>query len=235
MENRDLKSNLLRDSRYYDYARYRFAENKVLYNAGNDTYYDKYLEAKDKLCDFTPEEIKACRQLFDCNRQRASRLKKKIVNWSKRGFVYFVTFTFNDDAFFRSSSLTRRDAVCRYLSDRDVVYAANLDFGGEFEREHYHAIICSEKEIPGKYVFHKSKKGKVNCYLESDFLQRWIDIYGYATLQGPIFRDDCFDNKNASKVSKYVSKCANHALKETAKSPRLLYSRKKYDWFYKKT
>lgn len=74
-------------------------------------------------------------------------------------------------------------------------YVANIDFGSHTEREHYHAILL------------------VN-HLEKTWPYGFIDIKTART-------------KNASNVrlAKYISKLTNHAIKETTKQQRLIYSK----------
>lgn len=74
-------------------------------------------------------------------------------------------------------------------------YIANIDFGSHTEREHYHAIILAD-------------------YIPKTWLHGFIDVKTART-------------KNASNVrlAKYISKLTNHAIKETTKQQRLIYSK----------
>lgn len=61
---------------------------------------------------------------------------------SEHGCV-FVTLTFTDEVLASTSAETRRRYVQRYLKSQAQgrKYVANIDFGKENHREHYHAVV----------------------------------------------------------------------------------------------
>ena len=75
--------------------------------------------------------------------ERVKRLKDRIFFMLSMGKCIFGTLTFNDRAL-KTSSETRRRYVTRFLNDFDVPYIANIDFGAEKGREHYHFVILKE-------------------------------------------------------------------------------------------
>ena len=79
------------------------------------------------------------------------------------------------------------------------MYVANIDFGAQNHREHYHAVIQCKK----------------------------IDASSWHKY-GAIFIEKVRNNgigHDCERLSKYVSKLSNHAIKETTKRCSLLYSR----------
>jgi hypothetical protein len=79
------------------------------------------------------------------------------------------------------------------------MYVANIDYGAKNKREHYHALInCDKIDFSNwrKYGNINAERVK-NKDIESDKI----------------------------KLSKYIAKLSNHAIKETTKRSCLIYSR----------
>jgi len=115
------------------------------------------------------------------------------------GQCLFLTLTFNDDTLQRTTQKERRTAVSRYLKQFNCRYVANIDFGKENGREHYHAVINC-----GSVCFDSWRKfGNINA-------ER-------------IRNKDLKADK--TKLAKYICKLSNHAIKETTKRSSLIYSR----------
>lgn len=135
-----------------------------------------------------------------CNYRIRYMLDKNIDN------CYFMTFSFNDETLSKLNEDSRRQYVRRYLSKYCSDYVANIDYGGQTEREHYHAIgIIKDLSIlmPGKVenVFNMA-------YYEKGF-------------------SSCIKIRNCAdytKLSSYINKITNHCFKDTT-SKRLIYSR----------
>lgn len=220
--NELLKQNVLQSGVYEFYK--EFQHTAFLYDQDKvaKEVFDYYLEQYQAL---PIEQIQVCKSIYDSSRSRAKRLRHKIETWAKHGYVYFLTFTFKDSILTNTSADTKRQYVRRFLKSQDFVFCANQDFGGKFGREHYHAVICSKEKLPGTL-----KKSKDGWYLDSPIFHRWNDKIGFVNVQGPILMTD-ETKKDSLKVSKYVSKCSNHALKETAQRSSLVYSRNKPTWY----
>lgn len=134
-------------------------------------------------------------------RTRCLEKTKTLVNDNK--LVIFGTLTFTNEVLDKTSPETRRKYVSRYLKSISSSYIANIDFGDKSknpqsnEREHYHCLIAVES-VP----------------------QSWK--YGFCKFDiVPKEEVDC------KRVSKYIAKLSNHALKveRTGKAKRLIYSR----------
>lgn len=127
---------------------------------------------------------------------RVRRLKKRISLMLLTGTCHFVTLTFTDSILASTSAETRRRYVSRYLSSVGSEYCANIDFGSENGREHYHAVV------------------KVDSIDSSPW-----DVNGFSNCKKIASALDF------APLAKYVSKLTNHAIKETTKCCRMIYSR----------
>lgn len=147
------------------------------------------------LATFTKEEAEACYQLNHARYERKVRVKDYTeLMLEKFDKVYFLTLTFSDK-YINSSDETKRKYVTRVLKSLTPYYIANVDYGKEFGRLHYHAIATQPlTQDLWKYGF-------VNCQ----------EIRKTST--------DC------EKVAKYCVKFSNHALKDTNKTQKCLYSK----------
>ena len=130
--------------------------------------------------------------------KRVGRIKKRVKDIVLSGSAIFVTLTFTDDVLKATSDETRKKYIKRYLKENSSIYVANKDFGATNGREHYHAIVSSPTKLN---------------------LSQWNH---YGAINVKRIRST---TKDLTKVSKYVSKLTNHAIKETAQNQRLIYSR----------
>lgn len=134
----------------------------------NCAYYARYKRLRDRISDMF--------DVFDCT---------------------FVTLTF-EDKYLESSLDTKREYCKRFLSSFEMPYVANVDYGGQNGRIHFHAVIACPREQLEREPWH----------------------YGFQYLE--TCRTDTDDEK---RLSKYVAKLSAHALKSTTKNSRLIYSR----------
>ena len=132
--------------------------------------------------------------------KRIQRIKRRIAKSIMSGTALFLTLTFTNDTLNQTTEQTRRKYVSRFLKENSSNYLANIDYGSINNREHYHAILSGE--LVNLSQWHKY--GAIN-----------MKHIGKST-------------KDLTKISKYVAKLTNHAIKETTKAPRLIYSRKHY-------
>jgi len=143
-------------------------------------------------------EFNECLKINKAYYNRLKRLKDRVKNILTSGPSLFLTLTFNDKALERTTPEFRRIAVQRYLKQYNCKYVGNIDFGKKNHREHYHALIGV---------------GRV------DF-ESWSK-YGNIDFEKVRLRNNC----DSLKLSKYISKLTNHAIKETTKRSALIYSR----------
>lgn len=197
MKHLELKKQLLTNDldkiKLFDKAhKLQYIGLKNLRETG-DTY---NLELSEQvLATFTEQEAEACYQLNHAKYARKVRLQDYIeLLLNKFDKVYFLTLTFSDK-YINSSDETKRKYVTRALKNLTPYYIANVDYGKEFGRLHYHAITTQP--------------------LTQDFWK-----YGFINCQE--IRNTATD---AEKVAKYCVKFSNHALKDTNKTKKCLYSK----------
>ena len=164
----------------------------------------KYNESIDDLWWYVCEnglvsEYYEVKKINHAQYERVKRLKERVKTLLLGGECLFVTLTFNPVSLQNTTAKERRIAVSRYLKTFNAKYVANIDFGKQNHREHYHALIqCSRIDLKGW-----RNMGNIN--VERIRLSAKNDDY--------------------IKLSKYIAKLTNHAIKETTKRSALIYSR----------
>lgn len=149
--------------------------------------------------------VKACKSVSDSKYRKRKNIEKRFNAFVESGKAIFVTLTFSNDTLNRTKEEIRRKYVQRYLKEQCLCFVANIDYGDKVknpdsnEREHYHALVIPRNET----VDMESWKG-----------------YGHI-----LVKKVHTGTKDIEKVSKYVSKLSQHALKECTKIPRLIWSR----------
>lgn len=144
-------------------------------------------------------ELNECIKINRAEYERTKRLKNRVADMLLSGSCVFLTLTFNDNTLSNTSEKQRRVAVSRYLKQYGCKYVANIDYGAKNKREHYHALINCDK---------------------IDF-ENWRK-YGNINAERVRNRDIESDK---TRLSKYIAKLSNHAIKETTKRSCLIYSR----------
>ena len=111
-----------------------------------------------------PEFLDECKRLFNAERARVGRLKKRIAYMLNYDCI-FLTFTFTDSVLNNCNQSTLRTYVVRTLKSFSDYYVANIDFGKKNGRLHYHGLVVAEKvdytiwtygSLNGKKVFNKN-------------------------------------------------------------------------------
>lgn len=128
-------------------------------------------------------------------RNRVKRARKKIENILSLGPCVFLTLTFTDKVLESTSKDTRKRYIKRFLHSISSNYVANIDFGKQNGREHYHAIVQIDK-VDFTTWHYGAINGKKIAFVE-----------------------------NPIALAKYIVKLSNHALKLTTKGFKLIYSR----------
>ena len=161
------------------------------------TEYRELIELNKKFSDFFGDDWNIAMKLNHNEYKRVKRLKEKMLDSVLSDNALFLTLTFSDDTIARTTIPTRRRYVSRYLKSQSAFYIANIDFGARNGREHYHAVVV------GQSIDYKA----------------WHSLGAIKGLKIAPTRND------TTRVSKYVAKLSNHAIKETTRSVRLIYSR----------
>lgn len=202
------KSRLLKT----DYPRRVNAIEKRTYiNALEGVIFDQELEYDhfELLNEIGLETYQECIKINKNGYDRSKRLRKRINGMLVSDCVW-CTFTFTNKVLKETNLETRRQYVRRYLNSFGCPYIANIDYGSNneyisrnkqvkkgTEREHYHALIQRDK-LPMKWQYG----------------HEWLE---HVRVEGSTDR----------KISKYLSKLTNHAIKESAKRCSIIYSRLK--------
>ena len=172
--------------------------DKDIYNAYNNYDYDfafyEMLFCNENAC--TPSDIREARLINNANSKRVQRLNDRIERYLQMGCCIWLTLTFNDDTLAKTTQNTRKRYVVRYLKSQSNYYIANIDYGKENEREHYHAVLVSERVDMTAWPYGFAYTERIKNHVSSP-----------------------------KKISKYVSKLCNHAIKETTKRSCYIYSR----------
>ena len=193
-------SNLIsaiRKAKRFDYAlSYYHSTGSITYHLVNGSNESTY-QLKD-YCFKTNliNEFNECNRLVNSFDCRKSRLRKKVSLLVNSFPCSFLTLTFTNNVLENTSAETRRRYVARYLKSLGCPYIANIDFGDKTDREHYHAIV--------------------GCVPNS---KTWS--YGFSCIE-KIRNTDI----SSTKLSTYITKLTNHAIKETTKRNALLFSRR---------
>lgn len=152
------------------------------------------------------KELQECEKINKAEYERTKRLKKRVASMLNAGPCLFLTLTFTDDTLAKTNEKQRRVGVCRFLKQLNCRYVANIDFGVDKTktmREHYHAIVQHD-------------------LIDKDTLNEWRKKYGNIDAKRVRLNDR---DKSTTKMSKYIAKLSNHAIKEMARRSALIYSR----------
>ena len=107
-----------------------------------------------------------------------------------------LTLAFKSETFETTTEETRRLYVSRFLKSVSPHYVANIDYGKQNGREHYHAIVVGT---------------------DIDY-SKW---HKYGAIKGIKIRK----GSNPLQLSKYINKLSLHACKSTTRGKKLIYSR----------
>lgn len=206
MPNYELKAEILEHNPQF--VQYVKDENTLAWAKGH-LWFDKPLQSEiiarceygsqcsDELFHLAPDIYEECVRIANADRARQKRLRRRIESMFNMGECVFITLTFNDDTLQRLSAETRREYVTIFLKSVSNCYVANIDFGAQNCREHYHAVFVKQ----------------------SDNYDMWSQ-YGFYKAEN--VRKDALD---VHRLAVYVSKLANHAIKNTTKRNAMIYSR----------
>lgn len=176
--------------------------SRCIFNALNDRSLnqDEVAEMSNQLIrNFGMFKWQLCYAINNAKYKRVQRIKQRVNDIVMSGSAIFVTLTFTDSVFSSTNEETRKKYVKRYLKENSSIYVANKDFGANKGREHYHAIVSTLSNSINLSPWHQ---------------------YGAINVQRVRSKSN-----DLIKVSKYVAKLSNHAIKETASQSRLIYSR----------
>lgn len=211
-------------------AEYVFGDVKKVKEIRREIYLNNAESNPDSLIlDFTQEEYNGfnlglANRLALSEKRRKKVLNKKVNTYSNVDNCFFITLTFKDEFFIGKSKETIRTYIRRYLKENCSNYVANEDYGAKNERLHFHCVCnLKSKDILTDFGFHTYKNHLVYCanLKNYDFGFSCVEKVSKATQD---LATDIPNNHLA--LSNYINKLTNHALKNTGRRPRLIYSRK---------
>lgn len=181
-------------------------KKKEFYEIGLDT------NLKENYTDyFDNDTIDLCFKIYNSNKQRKKRNLDQIIRWYflimrvrsyQKYRLVFLTLTFTNNVLSKTSEITRRRYVQRFLNENAFHYIANIDYGDKNGREHYHSLVMIEKDIDNK----KWEYGLIN------------------------FQNIGLNSKDIKSVKNYILKLNNHSYKESTKQKRILCDRHEDHW-----
>ena len=205
-QKQELKQIILENKLHREVGQFSLKGYRLYQKEVNGLYYPSlinysYQELENEIKEFVNlygySTYKVATNVNHASYKRTARLKEFIREAVASGSAWFITITFSPETLENTNEQTRRKYVSRWLKSLTPFYVANIDYGKKKGREHYHAIITSDQRPPKTWSY------------------GFIDILKVATSE--------IDTK---RISKYISKLTNHAIKNTTKSKRIIYSRK---------
>lgn len=163
----------------------------------------------EKITENNDEIMRVAKNLNSSYYKKTRLIKNKISKMFQLASydLIFLTMTFTDDDLKRYNYETRREYISEFLNKNTDYYIANVDFGKEKEREHYHAIIVSKSKI-SRSSYQEYFKGNINF----KYVKR---------------HNNYFDETQSDKIAKYINKLTNHAIKDTTKDCRSIFPKSK--------
>lgn len=163
---------------------------------------------------YDSDSFELCRKFYLARQAKQRRLFKRISKFFNRGFAFFVTLTFDNYYLHALSFYSKREAVTSFFRSLNAFYIANVDYGKQNDRIHYHAFVVLES-VPDNVVV--KKIGNRIFYNISGWR------YGFSSFA--IINGSDTDIK---RVSRYINKLVNHAVKDSA--DKIIYCRKVPTW-----
>lgn len=137
---------------------------------------------------------------------KVSRIKQHFIYMvMNKKNLYFLTFTF-DDKYIKKCDRTKKDLIKNLLIEIDFnsYIILNVDYGSQTERQHYHCIYGTNKDLNLKSILDKYYP----CFSYTEKIR--------------------LDNSSINKISKYINKLSNHAIKDSTKGSRIYFNFKGY-------
>jgi hypothetical protein len=204
-EKQELKQIILENKLHREVGQFSLKNYRLYQMEQNGVYYPSlvnysYQELENEFTNFVNfygyTTLKVANNLNRASYYRTARLKERIGEAVASGSAWFITITFSPETLAKTNEKTRRVYVSRWLKSLTTFYVANIDYGKNKGREHYHAVITSDQRPPKTWSY------------------GFIDILKVKTTEN-----------DTKRISKYISKLTNHAIKNTTKSKRIIYSR----------
>lgn len=201
----ELKAKLLEDyntfNKYLECKRiqYKFFNGKCLHS--------EFEYACDFLDSMPLEICKEYDKLQHARQQRARKVKKRLIYMLSCGNCIFLSMTFSNKYISSTTDKKRKRDIEDYLRSQCKLYIANQDYGKCKGREHYHAIVLADS------VDYKLYRKNFNSSINGIKI-RYNELL-----------DEHGKDIDIERISKYLSKLTNHAIKRTNKRSVIIYSK----------
>lgn len=149
--------------------------------------------------------------------------------------AFFVTLTFDNDILESTNKATRRTYIARFLKEYTYYYIANIDYGKENNREHYHAIVLLDTKQYDNLKRYRGETYNHKLYTKGYNTFKLITIPQLLFLEGEAkYQIDSMikEDRSSLKIASYINKLTNHGYKENT-GDRLIYARNKGDFLVK--
>lgn len=138
-------------------------------------------------------------RINNAKHHKVLRLKKRVESIISYNNSIFLTLTFTNKVLSKTKEKTRREYVTKFLKSLSNNYVANIDYGKRNNREHYHALV------------------------QVDFVDHTLWKYGAINFERVSY--ETTDTRD--KLSLYIAKLTNHAIKVTTKRHNLIYPKRR--------
>lgn len=224
----DVKASILGEVtllRYVNaYNRAVFAEHALMVDG--EVIFCETDKTADELWSFifqnwSKSQIDNAQRILRAYYKRVSRLRVRIRSILQSSKPHFLTLTFTDKILESTSADSRRQYVRRFLSQISSNFVANIDFGAQNGREHYHVVIDC---LPPAWSYGFYHYEPVICQNTTNYVKKRYQSLPQEEI------DRLMALENEKRLSKYVAKLTNHAIKQTTKGCRAIYSRSKSEY-----
>lgn len=142
------------------------------------------------------DDLKILYRVWIADKGRKYRLFKRIKEMLSKGECLWLTFTFDDKKIHGIDDERQLYYVKKWLRKWTLEYVLNVDYGVKNGRKHYHAIALVDK------------------------------IVDYTDYEIGALNGSKINNKNYQALGNYIIKLTNHALKNSTKFEKIIFSRK---------
>lgn len=174
----------------------RFLTNQLRYKFNHSSDYEMQKNIVEQIEELEPLYTERDYKDYHNYRIKNQRARSRIEKIISSNVALFLTFTFTDKALQTTSENTRYQGVVRWLKANCEDYVANIDFGKENGREHYHAIVSVSNKID-------------------------YSTWRYGALNGVKIKR----SSSPLCLAKYLNKLVNHAFKSSNTRKKIIYAR----------
>jgi len=163
------------------------------------------------------EEGQGVRQAFNNTSESYKKMKSNLFKRTEQiitneNLAYFLTFTIAPEHYEKDKA-TLKKSIRKALNEVSPRYIMNEDYGTINERLHFHVIANTYNPI-------------ITQFIKGDNYWKDCPYYGYGHVHvAQIDKSPEKIKSNKKKISEYIAKATNHAIKTT--SGAITYSRRK--------